>query len=241
MDANYLLGGGGMRGDAAVKGIGEQDAEGWIVVVGSEPHPPYKRPPLTKGLWSGGDEATIWKHTADAGADVILGRTIVALDLEARRATDDAGNEYGYDKLLLATGGTPRRLGGADAKVIYYRTLDDFRKLKRITDGGAHVIVIGGGFIGSQLAASLASAGARGGTWGTTRTSSWAASPGSSRRITGTRRAGSWARTWLARTSRTTTCRSSTPTSSTSATRPSASSTRGLQRSRPGRSRTARE
>jgi 3-phenylpropionate/trans-cinnamate dioxygenase ferredoxin reductase subunit len=161
MDTKYLIVGGGMTADAAVKGIREHDGDGSIVLVGSEPHPPYKRPPLTKGLWSGGDEAKIWKHTEDAGAEVILGRRIVALDLDRRRATDDAGDEYGYEKLLLATGGTPRPLGGADGQVIYYRTFDDFRKLKQITEGGAHVVVIGGGFIGSELAASLASAGVK--------------------------------------------------------------------------------
>jgi NADPH-dependent 2,4-dienoyl-CoA reductase/sulfur reductase-like enzyme len=161
MDTKYLIVGGGMTADAAVKGIREHDVDGSIVLVGAEPHPPYKRPPLTKGLWSGGDESKIWKNTADAGAEVILGRRIVALDLAARRATDDQGEDYGYEKILLATGGTPRRLGGADDQVIYYRTLDDFRKLKQITEGGANVVVIGAGFIGSELAASLTSAGAK--------------------------------------------------------------------------------
>jgi 3-phenylpropionate/trans-cinnamate dioxygenase ferredoxin reductase component len=160
-DTKYLIVGGGMTADAAVKGIREHDADGSIVLVGAESHPPYKRPPLTKGLWSGGDEAKIWKNTADAGAELIVGRRIVALDLKARRATDDRGDDHVYEKVLLATGGTPRRLGGADDQVLYYRTLDDFRKLKQITEGGASVVVIGAGFIGSELAASLTSAGAK--------------------------------------------------------------------------------
>jgi 3-phenylpropionate/trans-cinnamate dioxygenase ferredoxin reductase component len=162
MDTKYLIVGGGMTADAAVKGIREHDGDGSIVLVGAEPHPPYKRPPLTKGLWSGGDEAKIWKNTADAGAEVIVGRRIVALNLATRRATDDQGDDYAYEKLLLATGGTPRRLGGGDdEEVIYYRTLDDFHKLRQITEGGASVVVIGAGFIGSELAASLTSAGAK--------------------------------------------------------------------------------
>jgi len=159
-DTKYLIVGGGMTADAAVKGIREHDADGSIVLVGAEPHPPYKRPPLTKGLWSGGDEAKIWKNTADAGAELIVGRRIVALDLRARSATDDLGDHHVYEKVLLATGGTPRRLGGADDQVLYDRTLDDFRKLKQITDGGASIVVIGAGFIGSELAASVTSAGA---------------------------------------------------------------------------------
>jgi len=161
MDTKYLIVGGGMTADAAVKGLREHDVAGPIVLVGAEPHPPYKRPPLTKGLWGGGDEAKIWKNTADAGAELILGRRIVALDLAARHATDDQGDDYSYEKVLLATGGTPRRLGGDDEEVIYYRTLDDFRKLKQISEGGASVVVIGAGFIGSELAASLTNAGAK--------------------------------------------------------------------------------
>ena len=157
----YLIVGGGMTGDAAAKGIRERDADGAITLVGAEPHPPYKRPPLTKGLWSGGDEAKIWKGTAATGADLRLGRRIVSLDLDDRRATDDEGEQYAYEKLLLATGGTPRRLGGHDETVIYFRTFDHFRRLRSSVGEGTTVVVIGGGFIGSELAASLTSNGAK--------------------------------------------------------------------------------
>jgi NADPH-dependent 2,4-dienoyl-CoA reductase/sulfur reductase-like enzyme len=156
----YLIVGGGMTGDAAAKGIREHDADGRITLVGVEPHAPYKRPPLTKGLWSGDDEAKIWRGTADAGVELRLGRRIVTIDLEARRATDDQGEEYSWAKLLLATGGRPRELPAAGA-VVYFRTLDDYHRLRAQAVEGARAVVIGGGFIGSELAASLTGAGCR--------------------------------------------------------------------------------
>ena len=155
----YLIVGGGMTGDAAAKGIREHDADGAITLVGSEPHPPYKRPPLTKGLWSGGDEEKIWRGTADAGVELRLGRRIVAVDLDAHSATDDQGEEYAWEKLLLATGGKPRELDGAEG-VVYYRTLDDYHRLRAQAVEGSRFVVIGGGFIGSELAASLTGVGA---------------------------------------------------------------------------------
>lgn len=156
----YLIVGGGMTGDAAVKGIREHDEGGSIVLVGAEHHPPYSRPPLTKGLWSGADEAKIWRRTEDADIHLRLGRRIVALDLDVRRATDDAGEEYVWEKLLLATGGSPRTLPGSDG-VVYYRTLDDYRAVRARVQNGTGAVVIGGGFIGSEIAASLAANGCR--------------------------------------------------------------------------------
>ncbi len=155
----YLIVGGGMTGDAAAKGIRAHDADGAITLVGGEPHPPYKRPPLTKGLWSGGDEEKIWRGTADAGVELRLGRRIVAVDLHAHSATDDQGEEYAWEKLLLATGGKPRELGDADG-VLYFRTLDDYHRLRAAAVEGSRVVVIGGGFIGSELAAALTGVGA---------------------------------------------------------------------------------
>ncbi|HSX21428.1 MAG TPA: FAD-dependent oxidoreductase [Gaiellaceae bacterium] len=159
--ARYLIVGGGMTADAAAKGIREHDSDGSIVLVGAEPDPPYKRPPLTKGLWTGDDEAKIWKGTEERGVDLRLGRSIVSLDLDTRRAKDDAGEEYEYEKVLLATGGTPRRLGDDDAKVVYYRTLTDYHAVRKLADGGASFAIVGGGFIGSELAASLVTNGSK--------------------------------------------------------------------------------
>jgi NADPH-dependent 2,4-dienoyl-CoA reductase/sulfur reductase-like enzyme len=157
----YLIAGGGMTADAAAKGIRLHDPDGGIVLVGAEQHAPYKRPPLSKGLWSGGAEEKIWKKTEDvSGVDLRLGRRITSVDLDARTATDDAGDEYAWEKLLFATGGTPRRLGGDDGDVVYFRTLDDFHLLHERAGEGTRVAVIGGGFIGSEIAAALVGVGA---------------------------------------------------------------------------------
>jgi NADPH-dependent 2,4-dienoyl-CoA reductase/sulfur reductase-like enzyme len=157
----YLLVGGGMSADAAAEGIRKHDADGTITLVGAEPHPPYKRPLLTKGLWAGADEAKVWRGTAERGVDLVLGRRIVDLDLGARRAVDDQGADYAYDKLLLATGGRPRELEDADDDVVYFRTLDDYRKVRSRAGDGTSFIVVGGGFIGSEIAAALTNAGSR--------------------------------------------------------------------------------
>ena len=153
----YLIVGGGMTGDMAAKGIREHDADGRVVVVGADPNPVYKRPILTKGLWSGAPEEKLWREPA-ADVGVVTGRRIVSLDLDAHTATDDAGEEYEWEKLLLATGAQPRQIPGADG-VIWFRTLDDYRRARAKATGGARFVVIGGGFIGSEIAAALVGAG----------------------------------------------------------------------------------
>jgi len=155
----YLIVGGGMTADAACRGIREHDTEGSIGLVGAEAHPPYDRPPLSKALWQGKDEASIWRGTDELGVELTLGRRIASLDLGARRATDDRGDEYGYERLLLATGGRPRRLPGLD-DAVYFRTVDDYERLRELSKDGGRFVVIGGGFIGSEIAAALQSNGA---------------------------------------------------------------------------------
>jgi len=152
----YLIVGGGMTGDAAVRGIREVDERGTVGVVSAESHPPYNRPPLTKGLWKGQSEAEIWRGTEAHGGRVHLGRRAVRLDPGERVVSDDRGETYAYEKLLLATGGTPRRLPFGDDRIIHFRTYDDYRRLRDLSERGKRFAVIGGGFIGSEIAAALA-------------------------------------------------------------------------------------
>ena len=155
----YVIVGAGMTGDMAAKGIRDNDPDGSITLIGADPHPPYKRPLLTKGLWKGAPEEKLWREPAE-GVELVTGCRIVSLDLAAGTATDDAGEDYSWEKLLLATGARPRQIPGADG-VIWYRTLDDYRRLRETAPEGAHVVVIGGGFIGSEIAAGLTGNGCR--------------------------------------------------------------------------------
>ena len=152
---SYLIIGGGMTADAAVAGIREADAAGTIGLISAEPHPPYNRPPLSKGLWKGEAEESIWRTAAKAGAELHLGRRAVALDPARHAVTDDQGVVYSFDKLLLATGGRARRLPLDGGQIIYFRTLDDYRRLRLLAAQDVRFAVVGGGFIGSEVAAAL--------------------------------------------------------------------------------------
>ena len=152
----YLIIGGGMTAAAAIHGIREVDATGAIGVIGLDPHPPYQRPLLSKGLWKGKPLERVWIDVASQHADLHLGRTAQTLDVAHKRVTDDQGTVYTFDKLLLAMGGTPRRLPWGGDDLMYYRTLDDYQRLRALTERGQRFAVIGGGFIGSEIAAALA-------------------------------------------------------------------------------------
>jgi len=147
----YVIVGGGMTANAAAQGIRETDRQGTITVIGSESHAPYARPPLSKALWKGQPEDSVWLPKVE-GVQLLTGRRVAKLDRKAHRVTDDQGGSHPYDKLLLATGGTPKLLPFGGDAVIYFRTLDDYRRLRR---DGKRAVVIGGGFIGSEIAAAL--------------------------------------------------------------------------------------
>ncbi|MCE5231390.1 FAD-dependent oxidoreductase [bacterium] len=152
----FLIIGGGMTADSAAVAIRQHHPGASIGMISAELHSPYNRPPLSKGLWKQTKLEDIWRATPDLGIDLILGRAARSIDPNAHKVTDDQGGEYTYDKLLLATGAEPRRLPNTPEGVIYYRTLDDYHKLRQIASAGMQVAIIGGGFIGSELAAGLA-------------------------------------------------------------------------------------
>jgi 3-phenylpropionate/trans-cinnamate dioxygenase ferredoxin reductase subunit len=152
----YIIAGGGMTADAAVRGIRALDKGGSIGMFSIETDPPYKRPLLSKGLWKGKSLAEAWLGTDQLGVDLHLGRKVVGIDPRTKRVRDDQGNEHPYEKLLLATGGTPRQLELGDRNTIYFRTMQDYLRLRGMTAAGRRFAVIGGGFIGSEIAAALA-------------------------------------------------------------------------------------
>lgn len=152
----YLIIGGGMTADSAVHGIRSVDPQGTIGLLCGEAHPPYDRPPLSKKLWKGKPLESIWRPTAGDGTTLHLGRSAQRLDLANKRVVDDQGTAHGYEKLLLATGGTPRRLPFGGDQIVYFRTLDDYQRLRALTETVDRFAIIGGGFIGSEVAAALA-------------------------------------------------------------------------------------
>jgi NADPH-dependent 2,4-dienoyl-CoA reductase/sulfur reductase-like enzyme len=151
----YLIIGGGLTGDAAARGIRELDAKGSIGMFSTEPNPPYTRPNLSKGLWKGRPLEKIWRNTQELNVEMHLDRKVIHLDTLKKCVRDEAGEEYTFDKLLLATGGSPVRLPMGGEDIIYFRDLQDYQRLRALSERGKQFLVIGGGFIGSEIAAAL--------------------------------------------------------------------------------------
>jgi 3-phenylpropionate/trans-cinnamate dioxygenase ferredoxin reductase component len=153
---DYLIIGGGMTAAAAVDGIREVDPTSGIGMISTEPDPPYDRPPLSKALWKGKPLDSIWRKPKNNLVDVHLSRVIRQIIPKEKRLIDATGDVFTYEKLLLATGGRPRRLPFDDDQIIYFRTLSDYQRLRTLTEAGRRFAVIGAGFIGSEIAAALA-------------------------------------------------------------------------------------
>jgi 3-phenylpropionate/trans-cinnamate dioxygenase ferredoxin reductase subunit len=154
-DYKYIIIGGGLTADAAVRGIRKLDNDGRIAIFTGEKHPPYNRPPLSKALWKGEPFDIVWRNTPSENLDLQLTTTVAEIDPAAHEVTTHSGSRYTYEKLLLATGGTVRKLSLDVPGIIYFRNLDDYLQLKELAGRKNSFVVIGGGFIGAEIAAAL--------------------------------------------------------------------------------------
>ncbi len=167
-DVEYLLIGGGMASFHAAKQIRRSGAGGAILIVSEEDLPPYDRPPLSKELLRG--EKTVGEivyedaaKLAEQKIDLSLGARVESLDLAAKSVRLANGESIGFEKALIATGGRPVRLRipGADLEgVRYLRTAADSLNIAAAAGAGKRAVIVGGGFIGVESAASLTQRGA---------------------------------------------------------------------------------
>jgi 3-phenylpropionate/trans-cinnamate dioxygenase ferredoxin reductase component len=164
---DVLLIGGGVASARCARTLRRRGFTGSIRLVGEEMTAPYNRPPLSKELLRGQvDEELVLAEPPHwyerRGVDLELGIPVVRLDAEARIAELADGRRIGFGRCLLATGARPRRLpvpGGEHARLL--RTLEDALRLRDAAPAGSQAVLIGGGFIGVEVAASLAGRGAR--------------------------------------------------------------------------------
>ncbi len=161
--SDYLIVGAGLAGASAVDGIRELDSGGSIAMLGAEGVPPYDRPHLSKKLWFGKKQVKdIFLHDPafyeKNGVKLLLGKKAVTLDIKAKSVVVSSGEVMQFGKLLLSTGGFPRTLsipGGDLEGVCYYRSLGDYQEIRKQAAEGKSAVVVGGGFIGSEMAAAL--------------------------------------------------------------------------------------
>jgi 3-phenylpropionate/trans-cinnamate dioxygenase ferredoxin reductase component len=160
VDRVFVVVGANLCGGSAVQTLRQEGFDGRIVLLGEEPELPYERPPLSKEYLRG-------EHSRDSlfvqpaawyeenRIDVRLGTRAIAVD-SAKRAIDlSDGERLEYGALLLATGGRPRRIPGEPLeRVLYLRTIGDADRIRSELVGGRHLVVVGAGFIGAEVAAS---------------------------------------------------------------------------------------
>lgn len=164
----YVIVGGGMAADAAAHGIRDQGGEGSIAILGEEPTIPFPRPALSKKLWTDPDftvENTALDTVRETDALLHLETRVVGVDADAHEVRTEDGRTIRYDKLLVTTGGHPRTITGLPPgdRVLYYRSLTDYQRLRGLTEGegSPHVAVVGGGYIGTEIAAAMVQQGCR--------------------------------------------------------------------------------
>lgn len=159
---SFVAVGAGQAAAAAARTLRRRGFDGRIVLIGDEPYAPYQRPPLSKDFLSGTESVdSLWLFTerwlADNDVDILTGATVTHIDSGSRAVVLDGGSTIAADAVLLATGASPRSLPVAGPRpelVHVLRTIDDARRLQRALSGARRLVVIGGGFIGLEIAAT---------------------------------------------------------------------------------------
>src|SRR5579872_773881 len=167
--AEIVIVGGGLAGAAAAESYRKAGGAGSITIISRDAAPPVHRPPLSKEFLRGDQEREqVFVHPAafyeENGITLLLGTGVSSLDLPARQVVLDGGARYGYETLVLATGARPRRLGvpGSDLAGIHYlRSLESSERLRAAAGEARTAVIIGAGFIGMEVAASLTTRGVR--------------------------------------------------------------------------------
>ena len=169
-DSTILIVGNGQAAAMAMQALRNQGYPGAIVVVGDEAHLAYERPPLSKDLLSDANAqaAGLGIHPREfydgARITLLLGKTVTRIDPQRHAATLDTGETISYDQCLLACGGQARVLGDyppGHPRIHYLRTADDALRLRAALTNGARIAVLGGGFLGMELASTALSLGTR--------------------------------------------------------------------------------
>jgi 3-phenylpropionate/trans-cinnamate dioxygenase ferredoxin reductase subunit len=158
----FVIVGAGMAGGKAAETLREEGFDGRVVLVGAEPHRPYERPPLSKDYLRGESEQPAWLQEDEGwyaanNVELRTSSVVQSIDAGAKAVVLGGGERIDYDRLLLATGGEPRALpvpGGDLEGVHLLRTIEDSNGIRALFDGGGRLVVIGGGWIGCEVAAS---------------------------------------------------------------------------------------
>ena len=166
-EPTYLIVGASLAGAKAAETLRSEGFDGRVILLGSETERPYERPPLSKGYLLGKEEkSVIYVHEegwyAEHEVDLRRGVTVASLDPAGRTVTTADGESIGYDRLLLATGASPRRLNISGAErdgVLCLRTVGDSERLAAALQGGGRVVTVGAGWIGLEVTAAAREAG----------------------------------------------------------------------------------
>jgi 3-phenylpropionate/trans-cinnamate dioxygenase ferredoxin reductase component len=168
-EVDFLLIGGGMASAHCAAELRRRGAEGSILLVGREPEPPYERPPISKEYLRGdADRGEAYVNEPpwyeENGVELLTGRNVLSLDAEGRTAKIQGGEEVAFGKALLGTGAMVNilRVGGAENEGIHYlRAFGNADAIRADAEGAEHVVMIGGSYIGCEVAASLAAKGTK--------------------------------------------------------------------------------